>query len=368
MLVGCSEPIDFAPAEHRSVAPSDDGIPDPITVEPGFVARSTVGRRVTLPGSVEPQLVVATPRFDGRIGDILTTRELSYELARMLDQTTPLTAPSGHRFVAFTAQAGRPAFPEAGSRTAGVVLHVDGAPQPLRSMFGGMNRDRQYQVQWEFIVACIPDEGKLVLAVTDEGQTVQVDLVTGQPIVDEAWQLCEGFRRRRVVVFSPQQSVFERAFTAQPQGYEPATGLFRMTLAPNNAFLAPWNPVNGWAPMGEMWLTIPMNARVEFEQIGAQIELDVPRSLTLRIDGGATLDVLDPATLATEDVRRQRADLITTHRVPLALTGADLEFNAQGTVSVDFRDMPGVAGAFTGQGKPVLLRVDVGDGPDRFGG
>lgn len=350
------------------MAPTGDGIPAPETVEPGFVARSTVGRHVELPGSVQPLLAFSTPRMDGRITDILTTREIPYDIAQLLDRTTPLKAPKGHRFVAFTAQAGRPTFPDTTGQAVGVVLHVDGVPQPLRNMFGGLNRDRQYLVRWEFVVACIPDDGNLVLAITDEGKTVQVDLVTGRPIVDEAWNLNEGFRRRRVTVFSPSQGMFERSFTAQPPGYEPATGLFRIGFAPDNALLVPWNPVNGWAPPGEMWLTIPMNAKVEFEQIGAQIELDMPRSLTLLGEGGKTFELITPKRALSEDIRRQRSDVLATYKVPLALSSARLDFNAQGKAIVDFKDMPGVQGTFSGSAQPVRFQLDIGDGPDRFGG
>nr|WP_159087430.1 hypothetical protein [Tessaracoccus timonensis] len=52
----------------------------------------------------------------------------------------------------------------------------------------------------------------------------------------------------------------------------------------------------------------------------------------------------------------------------MTLASAQLEFNAQGKVVVDLKDMPGAVGAFNGSAQPVQFKLDIADGPDRFSG
>ncbi|WP_296136338.1 hypothetical protein [uncultured Tessaracoccus sp.] len=365
-LAGCSGPIDFTPEEFRSSAPVDDGIPPELVVEPGFFARSTQGRHVDVPGSTSSGLVFATPHLDGRLGEITVSRTIPYDVAQRVDQTAPLRAPEGYRFVAFSAQAGRPVFPESAEHPVTVALNQDGTSRPLRNMFGGLSRGR-YQVAWEFMVACIPADGSLVLEVSDEGKTIRIDLVEGAPAVDEAWHANEGFRERQTVAFDPPDGVFQRAFVAQPAGHEAAHGRFRMGLRPSKAFMAPWNPEHQWAPPATQWLTIPMGARVEFQDLPADIELDLPSSFTYTAADGTKAELVTPRTITTETVRRQQSDVQPTFRVSGRDDRASLVFNVAGRIRVDFDNVSNVTGTFTGAARPLQFRLTFRDGEDRFG-
>lgn len=366
LLAACSGPVDFTPEEFRSPSASAEGLPPEVVVESSFFARSTDGRHVDVQGAAPSGLVVASPHFDGRLGAIYIGETLDYDVAVRLERMNPLRAPEGHVFVAFTAQAGQPAFPEEADHPVAVTLNANGTALPLRNMFGGFSRG-SYGVRWEFIVACIPADGTALLEVTDEGKTVKVDLVQGVPSVDEAWNSNEGFRERQMVGFSPANGVFEREFTTSPpEGIEAQTGLFRIGFEPSNAFLAPWNPVHGWAAQDRQWLTIPMNARIEFEVVAANIELDLPNSFSYRSQSGEAMQLVTPRTITTESVLRQQADVIPTFEVTGRDVTAGLTFNANGRMVVDYAEIQGVPANFSSGAQALQFDVIYREGPDRF--
>lgn len=367
VLVSCSGPIDFTPTAHRTAEEVTGTVPPEIEVESSFFARATDGRHVDVAGAAPSGLVFSTPHLDGRIGHIYMGQTLPYDVASRVERLNPLRAPDGHRFVAFTAQAGTPAFPETADHPVSVFLNVNGTSLPLRNMFGGYTRGA-YGIAWEFIIACIPDDGTLLLEVTDEGKTVKIDLVQGVPAVDEAWSANDGFRNRQTVGFTPSDGVFERNFTTSPPAeIEAQTGLFRIGFRPNNAFLAPWNPVHGWAPQGKQWLTIPMNAKVEFEEVLANIELDMPGSFSYTSQAGETMPLVTPQTVTTETVRRQQADIIPTFEVTGRDTQASIVFNANGRAVVDYKEIQGVPAEFSSGATPLRFDVIYADAPERFG-
>ena len=366
MLAACSGPVDFTPEEFRSPEESVDAIPPEVVVESSFFARSTDGRHVDVAGAAPSGLVFATPHLDGRIGAIYVGSTLDYDVAQRVERVSPLRAPDGYTFVGFTAQAGQPAFPEDSDHPVAVVLNADGTALPLRNMFGGFARG-SYGVRWEFIVACVPVDGTCMLEVTDEGKTVKVDLLQGVPAVDDAWTSNAGFRDRQMVGFTPAGGVFEREFTTSPPaGIEAQTGLFRIGYEPANAFLAPWNPVHGWASQDRQWLTVPMNARIEFEVVAANIELDLPGSFTYRSEAGEAMPLITPQTITTESVLRQEADVIPTFEVTGRDRSASLTFNANGRMVVDYAEIQGVTANFSSGAKPLQFEVVYRDGPDRF--
>ncbi len=365
ILAGCGGPVDFTPAAHRSPEQERSSAPEEVEVESSFFGRSTDGRHVALPGAAPSGLVFSTPHLDGRIGEIYSGQVLPYDVATHLDRMNPLRAPEGHRFVAFTARAGRPAFEEDVEHPVEAFLEVDGSPLPLRNLFGGYSRGA-YGVDWELVVACVRDGGRVVLGVTDEGRTVRVDLSAGTPVDDDAWVANEGFRERRVVAFEPGSATYERAFTtAPPEGIERENGELELGLAPDNAFLAPWNPVHGWAPVGRMWLTIPMHATVAFRELPAVVELDLQASFEYRSATGEPAPLVAPLTVSTEEVRRQRADIIPTFEVDGWEDTATLTFDAVGRATVQYTELQ-VPATLTGGSTPVRFALTLSDGPDRF--
>lgn len=366
-LAGCSGPVNFTPEEHRSSPAPTGTTPPERVVEPEFYARSTAGTHVIMDGATPLGLVFATPHMDGRIGEVLVSERIPYEVAQRVDQTAPLRAPEGHRFVAFTVQAGRPVFPEDAEHPVEVSLNRDGLGMPVRNLFGGVAQGK-FQVSWECFVACIPADGAAVLEVTDEGKTVRIDLVQGVPAVDEAWNANEGFRVRETVVFDPPDNVYQRQYTAQPPNYEPVSGIFRIGMRPANAFMAPWTPEHGWAPGGSQWLTIPTSARVEFQGIeyGTNIELDLPSSFTYTSLDGSKAKLVTPKTITTDAVRRRQSDVQPTFQVTGRDDQAALVFSASGKIRVDLEDNPGISGNFTGPSKPIQFNLKYKDAESRF--
>lgn len=365
ILAGCGGPVDFTPAAHRSSDPTQSAAPAEVEVESSFFGRSTDGRHVALPGAASSGLIFSMPHLDGRIGEIFSGPTLPHDVASHLERMNPLRAPEGHRFVAFTARAGRPAFEEDVEHPVAAFLEVDGSPLPLRNLFGGWSRGA-YGVDWELIVACVPDGGRVVLGITDEGRTVRVDLTAGAPVEDDAWAANAGFRLRRVVAFDPGRATYQRGFTtAPPEGIERESGELELGLAPDNAFLAPWNPVHGWAPPGRMWLTIPMHATVAFGELPAVVELDLAASFAYRSAAGETGRLVAPLTVSTEEVRRQRADVIPTFEVDGREDGATLTFDAVGRATVQYTELQ-VPATLAGDSTPVRFTLTISDGPDRF--
>lgn len=366
MLAGCSGPIDFTPEEHRTTAAPVDDTPDDTVVEPGFVARSTTGRHVVVPEAVSSGIVVSTPHFDGRIRDLYVGDRLPLEVAQQFDQATGIAAPEGHRFVVVNAQAGVPMFPLDPEHPVTVRLVVGDRPHPLRSVFGDPERGR-YSVAWECLVVVVPDDGTALLEVEDAGKTVRVDLTQGIPVEDEAWASNAGFRERRDVRFDPALGVHERTYRVEPAGFEAAEGIFRIELRPANAIFAPWNPVHQWAAPGEHWLTVPTSARMEIEGPQTVVELNLPNSFALTSASGERAEVIEPHQVTTDQVRRQQADVIPNFRVAADDDEATLTFTANGRIVVDFDNVQGVEGSFTGSGEPLRFGVTYVDQPDRFG-
>ena len=367
LLAGCSGPINFTPPEYRaSPAPTNTTPPERV-VEPGFYARSTTGTHVSLEGAKPVGLIFSTPHLDGRIGEVLVGERIAYDAAQRLDQTAPLKAPAGFRFVAFTAQAGRPVFVEDEEHPVEVRLDRDGAAMPVRNLFGSIAQ-HNYQVAWECIVACIPADGAAVLEIVDEEKTIRIDLVQGAPIVDEAWKATEGFRARKTIAFDPPEGIYQRQYTAQPAGYEPASGVFHMGMRPSNASMAPWTPEHGWAPAGTQWLTIPMSARVGFQGIeaGTNIDLDLPASFTYTSADGHKAKLVTPRTISTDAVRREQTDVRPTFQVSGRDAQATLTFSAAGQIHVDFQQVSDVPGSFTGANEPVRFNLTYQDAESRF--
>lgn len=367
MLAGCSGPIDFTPAEHRTTAAPVDDTPDDTVVEPGFIARSTTGRHVVVPDAVSSGIVVSTPHFDGRIRDLYVGRRLPLEVAQQFDQATGIAAPEGHRLVVVNAQAGVPMYPLDPEYPVTVRIVVGDRPHPLRSMFGDPERGR-YSVAWECVVMVVPDDGTALLEVEDAGKTVRVDLTQGIPVEDEAWASNEGFRVRRDVRFDPAQGLHERKFRVHPADHEPVEGVFRIELRPANAIFAPWNPVHQWAPPGQRWLTVPTSARMEIVGPLTSVELNLPNSFALTSAAGERAEVIEPHTVTTDQVRRQEADVIPSFRVSAGDDEATLTFTANGRIVADFENIQGVEGSFTEGGEPLRFGVKYIDQPDRFGG
>lgn len=367
LLAGCSGPINFTPENHRASPTPTDTTPPERVVDPDFYARSTSGAHVLVDGATPVGLVFSTPHMDGRIGEVLVGERIPYDVAQRIDQTAPLRAPEGHQFVAFTAQAGRPVFVEDAEHPVDVSLNRDGTGMPVQNLFGGVAQGK-FQVAWEFIVACIPAEGTVVLEITDEGKTIRIDLVQGIPAVDEAWNANEGFRSRATVVFDPPDNVYQRQYSAQAPGYDPVAGIFRIGMRPSNAFMAPWTPEHGWSPVGAQWLTIPMAARVEFQGIesGTNIELDLPSSFTYTALDGSKAKLVTPKTITTDAVRRQQSDVQPTFQVTGRDDQASLVFSAAGKIRVDFQEVSGVAGNFTGSGTPIRFNLQYKDAESRF--
>lgn len=368
VLAGCAEPVDFTPEEHRTPTTEGGTEPPEVVVESTFLARSTEGRHVDVPGATPIGLVFSTPHFDGRIGSVFIGETLPYEIAEQVERMNPLRAPEGHVFVAFTAQAGQPEFQESSEYPVTVSLIQAGTTVPLRNLFGGFTQDT-YAVPWEFIVACVPEGEALMLEVTDSGKTIQLDLVQGVPTVDEAWNANQGFRERQQVAFSPEDAVFERDFTTSPpEGYESETGTFRIGFQPSGAYIGPWSPTHDWAPQGSQWLTIPMAARVEYQGVPANIELDLPGSFTYLTADGQAMELVTPQTITTEEVLRQHSDIIPTFEITGRDDQATLTFSANGTVRVDYQEVTNVPANFSSAADAIVFDLTYSSRPDRFGG
>lgn len=370
VLAGCS-PIDFKPAGESTPSSAEPAEGLPRVVEPGYFRRSPTGVKVELPEPKPVGLVVSTPHFDAMVSQTLTTTELPLEVAKEFDETSPLQAPEGHVLFACLIQSGSPLFTQDGEDPVEVFLQINNEPIRLPGIFGGLqakndNNNVLYQSKWECILVCIRKEDVLTLQINDEGKSLVVDLLNGVPNDDEAWRSTAGIRQRRSVKFNPANGVSRRKFEAHPAGFEASQGELAVGLQPGAAVLTSWNPVHGWATPERMWLTMSMETKVEYKDLPAVIDLDLPNCFTFTGSGGAAARLVQPSRINTEDLIAGRTKLIPTFEVAESDASAVLVFVPNGNITVDFQQVSGVPGVFTSAGEPIRFDMSFVEEAGRF--
>lgn len=352
---GCSfTPVTFS----DGATPTPGGSVDPtVTLDPEFFVRAGDGAAKTLTEGNRAEQRFSTPHLDGVLVNHFVGDGLSLATAEQVEQDAPIRAPEGHELAAFTLRGGLPSFIETVNGSADVQLRIGDRRVPLPNLFNTFSTEAgTYLAQWEMVCFCVPTGAEILLEVTDQDRTIVVDLRTGLPRVDEDWRATTGFRERWAIACEPTNGVFSRDFTTlPPPGLDEESGTLHIGLQPDtSAGMLPWTPAQGWAPDGQQWLVVAMNARVEWKaRVPPELTINVPASFLHRTPDGAQVEAVDPPSITTDAIATQKADLEVVWPVSGRDTASTMSFNAVGELSVDYTDAAGVPAQFTSQAQPL---------------
>ena len=348
-LSGCSfEPIQWGPDTGGSTSGAQGKATE---VSPTYFAQSPDSGTRSLSEGAPASQRISTPHFDARLDRTFIGPQISAETAAQIREESSLSAPNGYELVAFTLEAGTPYFAPAEGANAQVNLIIDDRSVPLQAPFGTYSESSGYVRQWALVVFCVPESSAVVLAVTDAEQTVQVDVRTGAPIADTAWQLTRGFRERVAVEITGGSEVLNRTIVTDPVNGQQLTFQFQLGIDPTaERGLVPWNPEDGWASEGNQWLRIAMNAKVNFVpgDQAVHVDLDVTNSFSYSEGDNAPVQPHRPKSIVTTEIQRAAAVLDVTWIVPGDADAATVRCSPSGTVQVQFSDHPTVRGDFSG--------------------
>lgn len=356
-LSGCAfEPISWeTPDPSKPTTPST---PDGVEVRPDYFAQSGDSGARTLPEGVPVPQRIATPHLDARLDRIFAGDSLGAVTAAQVRERTAIRAPKGSELIAFTLEAGSPAF--GGPQAAQVDMGIDfgdGQRYPIKSPFGLFSADRgTYDRGWALCIFSVPIGSTVLLTVADQGKVVTLDLRTGKPVDDEGWRANRGFRERIEVEVVGGAKVLERDLVTAPVNGHQLTTRLRMGLDPVAAHgLVPWSPDGGWAEGDRQWLRLATKARVEFvpSDPSVVIDLDVPRSFSYAEAQEAPIAARLPESITTESIQRGSAELDVTWLVPGLASQAVVSISPVGTAAVRFSDHPDVGAQFTGEAPQV---------------
>lgn len=352
---GCSfTPVSFS--EATTPAPTAGSDPT-VVLDAEFYVRAGDGAAKTLTEGNRAEQRFSTPHLDGVLVSCFVGEGLSLATAEQLGQDAPLRAPDGHEVVAFTLRGGTPGFIDTVDQAADVQLRIGESRVPVPSLFNTYSTEAgSYLAQWEMFGFCVPVGTAVALEVTDQDRSILVDLRTGLPRLDEDWKATTGFRERWAIACEPANGVFSRAFTTlPPPGLDEETGTLNIGLQPDtSAGLLPWTPAQGWAPEGQQWLVIAMNARVQWQaRVSPQLTLNVGESFLHRALDGTQTEAVDPVSITTADLATQQADLVVVWPVSGRDAASTISFNAVGELVVDYTDAAGIPAQFTSQVEPL---------------
>lgn len=358
-MSGCSfEPVDFNPP---SQSPTPTASVDPAKeVDSEYFLRSRDGIAKNLPEGDYGSLVVSTPHFDATLQGWFTGDRLSLETAAQVGEATPLKAPPGYQLAAFTLKGGLPAYVETTEHVVTSELRVGSNRIPLPNLFDKFNPSSgSYLTEWEmFIFSVLPDD-QITLEVTDEGHTVSVDLRTGLPVTDEAWNANLGFRERWDITCVPENGTFRRGFTTQPPAeLQAQSGEVVITLRPDSELL-PWTPILGWAPAGQQWLVTAMNARIQAGgDVFGQQNINVAQSFTYQDAAGQKIPAAHPESVTTEALARTQVDLMVIWPVSGRDASGVLGINPTGPIEVDYTDHQNIPADFSTPAEPLEFLIE----------
>lgn len=331
-------------------APSPSGDPTAV-LDPEFYVRSKDGSAKTLVEGSWTDQRFSTPHLDGTLVNCFVGDSLSGTTASQVGSTTAIRAPEGYELAAFILQGGRPSFTDTVEHAASVQLRIGDRRIPVDKVFESFSiEDGLYLSEWEMICFCLPRGDEIILEVTDEARTIALDLRTGVPLVDADWKATTGFRERWHIECDPVDGVFSREFTTMPpSGLDPESGELRIGLQPDmiNGLL-PWTPTQGWAPEGQQWLAVPMNARVDWtSRVPPQFTLRPPQSLQYLDEDGERVAAVHPDSITAEQIATGLAELLAVWPVAGRGSPGSIFFNAVGELEVDYTDAGPVAAQFT---------------------
>lgn len=346
---GCSfEPVTFSPTTAPAPSPSVDPT---VVLDPEFYVRSKDGSAKTLMEGNWTDQRFSTPHLDGTLVNCFVGDSLSAATASQVALETAVRPPDGYELAAFTLQGGRPSFTDTVEHAASVQLRIDDRRIPVEQLFESFSiEDGRYLSEWEMISFCLPEGDEIVLEVTDESRTIALDLRTGVPLVDADWEATTGFRERWHIECEPVDGVFSREFTTMPPpGLDPESGELLIGLQPDmiNGLL-PWTPTQGWAPEGQQWLAVPMNARVDWtSRVPPQFTLRPPQSLQYLDEDGERVAAVHPESITTEQIATGLAELLAVWPVTGGGGPGSIHFTAVGELEVDYTDAGRVPAQFT---------------------
>lgn len=354
---GCGfEPVSFEP---HTESPTPTASVDPAkVVDRQYFLRSRDGSPKNLPEGEYGSLRIATPHLGASLEGWFAGERLSLETAAQVGEETPLKAAEGYELAAFTLRGESPPYVEMAGHELTSLLKVGDNVIPLPNLFDKFNpQSSSYLTEWEMIVLSVLPGDPVTLEITDEGRTISVDLRTGLPVLDDGWRANEGFRERWDVTCTPDNGVFSRGFTTTPgDDFEPESGELQIGLQPDTGNgLLPWTPTLGWAPDGQQWLEVRMNARVAVPtgNVFPQVSLDVAKSFQYLDEAGTMHGAAHPASVSTDALARGQVDLIVTWAVSGGEASGQLSFNATGPIEVDYTDYPNMPAQFSTEAVPL---------------
>ncbi|GAA4889970.1 hypothetical protein GCM10025789_03030 [Tessaracoccus lubricantis] len=359
-LSGCSfEPIrwvDGAPEAVESVDPavelradffvqtSDNGVK---SIEEG----RTVGQRIS------------TPHFDARLEQVFLGAEVGTGTAMQVRRRTPLRAPEGHQILAFTLAAGLPSFqpdPDAdlAHRLRVGDAGIDLGPPFVRHM---INDDGEYDISWTLIMLCVPEGAPVFLDATDQERTVTLDLLTGEPVDDDAWAATAGLRQRHIIAVEPERQIFMHNLVSLPDpalAIEQDEAQLAIALSPNptSSILAPWLPGRGWAQPGMQWLRLRLTFEPSLTDTRFTYAFSGPESFALEDSAGSNHSVLSPERISAADIELSTTvDLVWQLTEPF--TAATMRFQPKGELKALYTGGVEVPAQFTATPSPLQFGV-----------
>lgn len=354
------EPIRFVEETATPSGPTPDSTQ---VVDRQFFERVLEGSSKTLREGDILDLRIASPHVNCVLRSLYVGAVLSAETALQLRIPNAISAPEGHQLLAFTLQGELPLYDRTAERYESASIRVAGRPIALTDLFDSYVRGQGWLREWEMVAMVVPDDAEVVLAIEDQGNTVTVDLRTGQPVEDDAWAANQGFRERRSMALDPQVGLFQAAFeTRPPEGYDPDPGGLILQLQPDVAYATiPWIPTLQWAEPGKQWLLVPMLTRVSYDNLPPQMEIDVAASFLYRDQAGTEILAVSPETLTFEQLLRGQADLALVWPVSGADDQGTIVVDLKGPLTVDYSDAPSIPAELTETPTPVEFRCSFSD-------
>lgn len=358
-LTGCSlEPIEWVEPTAEPPASMDPAV----EVRSDFFVQTSDSGVKRLAEGLDVGLRVSTPHFDGVIDQIFTGERLGEQDAAQVRQNTAITAPQRHEFLAFTMQAGLPVFQADTDVTLGYQLRVGAAVIEVGPPFGRfiVSDTAGYEIPWVLFVLSVPKGEPVFLDITDQEQTVSVNLITGEPVDDEAWALTQGFRERSTISIDPLRATFSHGVTSLPGAeQEPDQSVFTLPMTANDraSILAPWLPARGWAVPGMQWLRLRFTIEPRFDNPLFRYEFSGADTFKYQDSSGLARQAVAPERLTTEDVELSTT-LDVTFEVPTADPAGTLLCRPAGVLQALYVNNRVVPAEFIGEAPGISFGVE----------
>lgn len=356
-LTGCSlQPVAWVEETAEPVESVDPAV----EVRPDFFVQTTDPGTKALTEGRDVGLRISTPHFDGVLDQVFVGGRLGEQDAAQARQDTAIRAPQRHELLAFTMRAGLPVFQADADVTVAHRLRVGADVVELSAPFGRfvVSETAEYEIAWAMFVLSVPIGEPVLYDVTDQEQTVSVNLITGEPVDDAAWARTQGFRERQVITIDPGKAIFTQAVTSvPPAGQEVDQGTFTLPLTANDraSLLAPWLPGRGWASDGTQWLRLQFVAEPQFDNRLFSYAFTGPETFRYQGGGGEALAAVAPEQFTSDS--RRLTDLDVTFEVPATDASGTLLCRPVGTLHANYRGMAPLPAEFVGEAPAVRFAV-----------